>query len=215
MRIYAVADIHAKPGRLDIVRAGVAGHAPDVLVVAGDVSNYVNPHAVFRRLNDLGLPVMVVRGNTDLAWHERCCRRYARITCLHMRKVKIKGFPFVGISGTLPVPFGTRFRLFEKRLLERASRLVCPETILVVHPPPHGTLDRVLGRLNAGSRGLSGMISRCMPRVVLCGHIHEDPGIEKTGPTLVINCSIGAAGKGIIVDFDDDHPEIAPAARMA
>ena len=201
MRVYAVADIHAKPELIGRVRRAVADHFPDVVVVAGDINNYANPHAAFGPLDNLGIPVLAVRGNTDLSWHDRCFSRYANITSLHLHRIQIQGISFAGISGTVPVPFRSRIRLFEKALLRAAAKKICPQTVLVVHPPPYGTLDRVLGRLSAGSRGVAAVVSACNPKVVLCGHIHEDAGARRLGDTLVVNCSIGSSGSGAVLDF--------------
>lgn len=201
MRVYAVADIHAKPGLIGKVRSAVADYSPDVVVIAGDINNYANPHTAFGPLDNLGVPVLAVRGNTDLSWQERCFDRYANITHLHLHRMRIRGIPFSGISGTVPVPFRSRVRFFEKALLRAAANQICTQTVLVVHPPPYGTLDRVLGRLSAGSRGVAALISACSPKVVLCGHIHENAGALRLGDTLVVNCSIGSAGSGAVLDF--------------
>lgn len=214
MRIYAVADIHAKPSRIERVRAGVKEHAPNVLVVAGDICSYVRPRYVYSHLNDMGIPVLTVRGNSDRLWHERCLHRYENVTSLHMREVIIRGFAFSGISGSVPVPFRTRIAFREKALLEKAASSISAETILVVHPPPYGTLDRVLGRISAGSKGVAGLVAACMPRLVLCGHIHEDTGIENIGGTLVVNCSMSESVNGAVIDFDRAGGENRPVAKM-
>jgi len=112
------------------------------------------------------------------------------------------------------LPFRSRLRLFEKKMVERMRRLVCAETILVVHPPPLGTCDRVLGRLSAGSRAVAQIIAACTPRIVFCGHIHEDRGMAMVGRTLVINCSMGASGSGVVVDLDPLDPNSAPVVVM-
>lgn len=65
--------------------------------------------------------------------------------------------------------------------------------VIVSHCPPYGVLDSagyVLGRGEAhvGSRELLGLIDRQQPRLVICGHVHEQGGKEmQFGPTLVVN----------------------------
>jgi uncharacterized protein len=204
VRIYAAADLHAKTSRIDRVCSSVVSHDPDVIVIAGDISNYLNPGGVLTRLSELRLPVLVVRGNSDLTWHEKCFQRYPRIFSLHMKKKNIGDVPFAGISGTIPVPFRSRIAFFENHLLVKAAHFISRETILVVHPPPFGTLDRVLGKSSAGSKAVSKLISLCKPRVVICGHIHEDTGIETVDHTLVVNCSIAHGGNGAIIDLHHD-----------
>ena len=214
MRLYAVADIHARPARIARVRAGVEKFEPDILVVAGDIGSYINPNGVYSHLNDLGIPVLTVRGNSDRRWHDQCLYRYENITSLHIRPLRIQGISFVGISGAVPVPFRTRVAFREKRLFEAAASVISDETILVVHPPPFGTLDRVLGRLSAGSKGVARLVAARRPRMVLCGHIHEHTGVEKTGDTLVVNCSIAHGSNGAVIDFDGPAASTVPAVTM-
>jgi hypothetical protein len=66
-----------------------------------------------------------------------------------------------------------------------------PCDVLVVHEPPEGTLDQVRTGKHIGSRAVLDLITRLHPRVVTCGHVHESPGIEHVGDTLVINCTMG------------------------
>ncbi|MCJ8501065.1 metallophosphoesterase family protein [Desulfatitalea alkaliphila] len=201
MRLLAVADLHAKPERLIRLAEAVARHRPDLLVVAGDICNFLRPRPVYARLDALGLPVLTVRGNTDRAWHDRILKDYHRIQSLHKRTVTFQGCPFVGISGTLPLPFRTRLGLFEDKWITSVAPLITPHTILVTHPPPFGTHDRVLGRHSAGSRGVARLIRQTRPRLLLCGHIHEDPGTTRIGSTLVVNCNV-AGGTGAVIDMD-------------
>ncbi len=35
------------------------------------------------------------------------------------------------------------------------------------------------------------MMVRLRPRVLLCGHVHESPGVERVGAPAVINCTMG------------------------
>ncbi|MFZ5564961.1 MAG: phosphoesterase, partial [Thermodesulfobacteriota bacterium] len=68
------------------------------------------------------------------------------------------------------------------------------------HPPPRGALDRVFSRFHAGSDGLRRIVTRHRIPILLCGHIHEQPGVERMEETLVINCSIGRKGAGALID---------------
>ena len=42
MRIYAVADVHGKSTRIEGIRKTISEFKPDVLVVAGDITNIRN-----------------------------------------------------------------------------------------------------------------------------------------------------------------------------
>lgn len=202
MRIFAAADLHARPGRIDNVCHCVASHFPDVLVIAGDISNYRNPHSVLGRLNDLGIPVLLIRGNSDLMWHEKCYKRYSNIYSPHMETLQLGGVSFAGISGAIPVPFRSRIKFFEKEIIHKGAAFISGDTILVVHPPPFGTLDHVMGRWCAGSKTVAKLVTLYRPRVVICGHIHEDTGVGYIGKTVVVNCSIAHGGCGAIIDIE-------------
>ena len=209
MRIYAVADIHSRPGRMAVIRDMVVRSKPDLLVVAGDLTRYVNPLPVVTGLGDMPAPVLAVRGNSDLPRLDRLLDLQPNITVLDLNEVKVNGVSFVGVSGAVPVPFSTRLRWREGRLRKRVEALVTRESVLVAHPPPYGTLDDVFpkfGRLHAGCRSLRAMVLKRRPRLLICGHIHERPGAAYLGRTLVVNCAMGRTGAGAIIEYENGRP---------
>jgi Icc-related predicted phosphoesterase len=201
MRIYAVADIHGKDSRFAKIEVQLARHQPDILVVAGDLVNYRHPGPVLTRLNALPLPVLVIRGNTDLKRVENLFRFYPNLRPLHLSPVMIQGVPLVGLSGTVPVPFRSRIRFRERDLFKRAATLVTSQTVLVAHPPPYGFLDEVAGRFHAGSRRLFDLVTANQPAFLLCGHIHERPGIIRMGRSIVVNCNVARDRAGALIDI--------------
>ena len=206
MRIYAVADIHGKPDRIALVQEKTAGLKPDALVVAGDITNYVNSADVVEQLNQLPVPVLAIRGNTDLAKVDRLLDDHPNTSSLHLKMHDVSGVRLVGVSGTLPVPFNSRIQWREKGIFDTLERLIDQDSVLVVHTPPRGVLDAVLGRFHAGCRRLHQLILTHQPRLVLCGHIHECPGVASIGQTTVVNCCLSRTGRGARVDFDLDGP---------
>jgi hypothetical protein len=137
---------------------------------------------------------------------------------LHLRAVEVAGVRVVGVSGTIPVPFATRLGLGEAAVLRRLEPLVDRDTVLVAHPPPRGTLDEAFGRFHAGSAALRDLVLAREPAVLLCGHIHERRGIARLGRTLVVNCSVGRGGDGVLVTIDAGAPpqaELLEPARWA
>jgi Icc-related predicted phosphoesterase len=206
MRIYAVSDIHGRGERISKIQANVKEYAPDALVVAGDIAGYRRPRFVLSRLNALGLPVLAVRGNADWPSVDRQLEALPRTQSLHLKETILNGVAFTGVSGTIPVPFRSRLTWVEKPLLDRMASLVTESCVLVTHPPPWGTLDEVLGRFHAGCKGLRGIVVKQQPRMLICGHIHERPGTARLGKTLVVNCNMGGARGGAMIDLgaDDD-----------
>ena len=110
----------------------------------------------------------------------------------------------MGVSGTIPVPFGSRIRLREKGIFDILTALINKDSVLVVHSPPRGVLDMVFGRFHAGCRRLHHLVLNRQPRLVLCGHIHECPGVASIGQTTVVNCCVSRTARGAMVDFDSD-----------
>ena len=204
MRIYAVADIHGKPDKIAWVREKTEDLKPDVLVVAGDITNYFNSAEVIEQFNHMPVPVLAIRGNTDLKKVDRLLDDYPNTTSLHLREHKIKGVGFVGVSGAIPVPFSSRIGCHEKRTITALAALVDDSSVLVVHSPPRGVLDDAFGKFHAGCRRLYHLVVQRQPRLVLCGHIHECPGIASIGQTTVVNCCVSRTGRGAMVDFDPD-----------
>ena len=204
MRVYAVADIHGKPARMAKIHGIMSELQPNALVVAGDITGYFNPEAVINCLNQLPAPVMAVRGNSDMKKVDHLLDFYPNTSSLHLSVQQTNGIDFIGVSGTIPVPFSTRISWQEKKILTALAALVTDDSVLVVHPPPRGLLDMAFGKFHAGCRGLHQLVERRRPRLVLCGHIHECPGVVSNGQTTVVNCSIARNGRGAVVIFDTE-----------
>jgi hypothetical protein len=209
--VYATADLHGDYDRLDVIAANVTAMKPDVLVIAGDITGFRESAAYLRRLNDLPVPVLTVRGNMDAQGIETLIDSFPNMTSLHQREVTIDGIRFVGMGGTLPVPFRSRICLREQRMIEATDSLISTDSVLVAHPPPYGTLDEGIGNLHAGSKGLRRLILEKQPKMFICGHIHERPGWAFIGKTLVVNASMGRSGAGALLTLGRDA---APKVQM-
>ncbi|MBA4396960.1 MAG: hypothetical protein C0394_06210 [Syntrophus sp. (in: bacteria)] len=209
--IYATADLHGYSNRLDVIADNMAVLKPDVLVIAGDITGFRDSAAYIRRLNDLPAPVLTVRGNMDAQEIERIIESCPNVISLHKRDMTINGVRFVGMGGTVPVPFSSRICLREKQMIASMECLINKDAVLVAHPPPYGTLDEGLGNLHAGSKGLRRLVLEKQPKVLICGHIHEKPGWAFIAKSLVVNCSMGRSGAGALIALSGDA---APTVRM-
>ncbi len=203
MMLYAVADIHGKKENLLKIRKNIEQYKPDVLIIAGDITNYFFPKDTIDLLSGLSIPVLTVRGNSDFPIVDRLISKTETVYSIHREAYFEDGFHFIGLGGALLLPFKTKVCLWEaSRFLEIESSLT-DKSILVMHPPPFGVLDRVLGRVHSGSREICNMIARKQPLLFLCGHIHEDAGQSTIGKTIVVNCSIGKSGGGAIIQLEE------------
>ena len=208
MRIYAVADIHAREKRLRHIRDTVAGMAPDILVIAGDLCQFRKPEALLDQFEELPVPILAVRGNTDPRRIEELFDIYPNITPLHLRRVEVGGVPFVGASGTVLLPLSSRIAWNDRAVARRLCELITPRTVLVAHPPPRGILDGVLGRFHAGCRALRRVVDTAAPQLVLCGHIHEQPGVVHLEKTVVVNCTLGRGGGALVELSAEERPRV-------
>jgi len=204
MRIYAVADIHGKQARIERIRKVLLDLKPDVLVIAGDITNYRQAQHIIEQLNQMPVPVLAIRGNSDLPRVDRLLDEHPNTSSLDLREQIINGVKFAGASGTIPVPFSSRISLREQKALTALTTLVKEDSVLVVHSPPRGILDEAFGRFHAGSQRLHQLILQRRPRLVICGHIHERPGVAFVGRTTVVNCGVARRGNGATVDFDPE-----------
>jgi Icc-related predicted phosphoesterase len=202
MLLYAVADIHGKLGKLSLIKKNVREHKPDMLIVAGDITNYFHPARTIEFIQGMPIPVLAVRGNSDFPIVETLISESSNISSLHLQKVFLEGIAFTGLGGTIPLPFRSKVSFREKRIFGRMVSKLEQQCVIVVHPPPFGVLDRVFGRFHAGSRILYAMITQHQPALCICGHIHEDVGSSFIGETLIVNCSMGRNGAGALIRFN-------------
>jgi len=170
MRILACADQHGHADRIARVRALVSEHAPDVLLLPGDLTHVGRGEEALDLLRTLPVPVLAVPGNMDGP------RALAEI---HSRGA-LSGDQPVVIEG---VSFG-------------GPHAGAPCDVLVTHEPPYGTLDVVSTGQHIGSRSVQEQITRLRPRLLTCGHVHESPGVERAGDTVVVNCTMGDGKTG-------------------
>ncbi|MEE4113038.1 MAG: metallophosphoesterase [Desulfobacteraceae bacterium] len=211
MLIYAAADIHGHPRRIRRLTRQIADHRPDMLLLAGDISRRGHPEVMLHALNRLGLPVLLIRGNSDHRHLVRLLPPFPRLRSIHLSAARFGDVEIIGIGGTLPLPFRSRLGFKETDTVDRVTGMLNARSVLVVHPPPYGVRDRVLGRFHAGSRAVRRLVDSCSPALVICGHIHEQTGAAAIGDTIVVNCAMGRASDGALIRYDGRS---SPVCRM-
>ena len=82
MRIYAVAGIHGKSEHMETIYRVLDQYQPELMVVPGDMTHFFNWSTVLSQFDSLPVPVLVVRGNTDLKRIEPRIKKAANITLL-------------------------------------------------------------------------------------------------------------------------------------
>ena len=193
MKILAVADIHGAQYRLNLVLKNIERYSPDLVVICGDITQYGPAELAKNLLNQIPVDTLAITGNIDTLDVGRGIDE-SNATKIEMKRIVKKGISFVGINGIDENQFTI---IKEKKLLDESS-------VMVSHVPPYGTNDKVFLGMHGGSKELRELVDKYKPRLVLCGHIHEDPGFTKIGKTTVVNCSMGKRGEGSLIELNND-----------
>jgi Icc-related predicted phosphoesterase len=57
-------------------------------------------------------------------------------------------------------------------------------------------------------------VLRVQPRVLVCGHVHECPGIKPLAATIVVNCTVGDDRTlGALITWQDPEPNVELLSR--
>lgn len=183
VRLLAVADIHSRRAAIQTICTEVDRHTPDAIIVAGDLTNYGDAAEVQRVLDSLPGRVLAIPGNLDVLRAFEAGITQSRAESVIGQRIEIHGVGIVGLAG---------------RAVTRAT----PCDVLVMHEPPWGLLDDVGGGRHIGFREHLEALRRFRPKVLLCGHCHESPGVLTRDGTIVVNCTLGGGGRGALVEFD-------------
>jgi Icc-related predicted phosphoesterase len=200
MRIAATADLHFSPQSYDKIREAMSrvGEEADVLVLAGDLTNYGRPPEMESLLNALvrlRIPTVAVLGNHDYeSGQEGELIRLMSdegIKVLDGTAYERDGVGFAGTKGFLGgfgrgllTSFGepevkafVQAAVNETMKLERAlSLLRAPKTVVVLHYAPvadtvHGEPMEIYPYL--GSSRMAEVVDRHGADLVLHGHAHH------------------------------------------
>lgn len=193
MKIYSIADLHGSQYRLNIIIKNIEKISPELVVVCGDITQFGPADVAKNFLDQINVETLVVTGNTDPPNVEKSIGN-SKATLIELKKVVKKGIPIVGLSGINP----NDFKIIEEK------KMIDKETILVTHVPPFNTLDKIFIGIHGGSKELRELIDKFKPRLVLSGHIHENPGYKKINNTIFINCSIGKYGEGALITINKE-----------
>lgn len=189
MKVLAIADLHGSQYRLNILLKNIEKYTPDLVVICGDITQFGPGDLAKNFLDQIPLTTFAILGNIDTMDVNEGIENSKAIN-LAMKRIEKNGIPFVGISDGIP-----DISLIDEKLVDK-------QCVLVSHEPPYGFQDKVFLGMHAGSKELRVIIDKYKPRLVLCGHIHEDPGFTKTNGTTVVNCSMGKRGEGALIDIN-------------
>lgn len=201
MKILAVADIHGSQYRLNLVLKNVTTYTPDLVVLCGDITQFGPGDLATNFLNQIPVETLAVPGNIDTFDVDQGINA-SNATNLHMKRIVIQGIVFVGIGREIPSSLAD-LAIDNGTVKTSLKKILDTTSVLVTHVPPFKLQDKMFIGSHGGSKQLRHLIDTYKPRLVLCGHIHEDPGVSKSGDTTVVNCSMGKRTEGALIEITD------------
>ena len=200
MKILSLADIHGLQYRLNIVLKNIEKYTPDLIVICGDITQFGPADVAINILNQIKVKTLAIHGNIDSNEILKAID-YSKAINIHLKKEIVDNIPFIGIGGEIDVKFDLQIKV--NASFKPIGEILDKSTVLVTHIPPYGLQDKIFLGLHSGSKDLKKIINKYNPRLVLCGHIHENPGFIKFKNTIIINCSIGKTGGGALIELNN------------
>ncbi|MFA5314102.1 MAG: metallophosphoesterase [Methanomassiliicoccales archaeon] len=193
MKFVAFSDLHGQYSNK--LTKWFMKHPADVLLFAGDLqlNNFDDGTQFLEWLNTLPYKHKVCifgnhDGNYDYTLQQ--LSKYDNITFLNNESITIEGIKIWGS------PYSVQFLDWwfmkpDNELWEIYNNIPLDVDILMTHTPPFGILDKTIDGYNAGSLQLRNRIPNLHGlKYNICGHIHENFGIESTDGVTFINASI-------------------------
>jgi Icc-related predicted phosphoesterase len=208
--VLFVTDIHGAVKQLDALPSA------DLLLLGGDLTHFgsvAQAEGVLRQFQDRFANVFAVSGNCDAAGTDEMM---ATLDCdLHLRVRTALGLRLCGLGGCNKTPFSTPNEWIEEEMADRLAPLAEQLTaagepiVLVSHAPPLGSgAGRLPNGVDVGSQAVADFVRATRPALVLCGHIHEAPGLFSLGDVPVVNPGPFSAGRFARFDTTDLAPAI-------
>jgi len=199
MRIFAAADLHGTQYRLNLILQHIEQYSPDVVVICGDITEFGPAEVATNFLDQIPVETFAVRGNCDPLEVNNGIEKSNAIN-LRMKiekryEQKFIGLEFIGAVHSPEIENETKVFLTEN---------VDKTSVLVSHVPPHSILDSNHVGKHLGNKFIYELVNQKKPRLVICGHVHENPGFKQFESTMVVNCSIGKKTEGAVIDLDDE-----------
>lgn len=193
MKITTLSDTHGLHRRIKNIPDA------DVIIHAGDVSNYGEEHQVedfLKWFSALPHPYKIfIAGNHDF-FFERETSSYIQkiipdnIIYLNDSGCVIDGIHFWG-SPITPEFYNWAFNRQRGKDIAKHWKLVPQNTdVLITHGPPFGKLDTTTNNYRTGCEDLLKTVQKIKPKYHIFGHIHEAYGMIYDENTTFVNACI-------------------------
>jgi len=197
MIVLQIGDIHCDKKNLKRLTSLKERLRHDLLAVHGDVECGED---LLNLVEEIGGEILFVPGNMD---DEYVARLYSEKGYNIDGEIReIKDYIFIGLGG-LDLDLSLR------KINEKILRIDFSKTIVLSHYPPYNTkTDVAWNRRHIGSQRLRDFVERFQPKIFLHGHVHESPGIDFLGRTLVVNPGPLKNGRLAIIYPDENKAEL-------
>ena len=197
MRILALADIHGYEYTPYFVEEIESLYDFDVIMIAGDITNFGPAEFAKELLDSLPKKVIAVPGNCDPVGTVKAIEKSKGINA-HKKRIRLENYTVIGLGGT----DGKGFSMGITFTAEDVNNLLkeCNGCIFLTHQPPFGILDEV-GHRHVGSKILRTALDKITPSLVISGHIHEARGYEIRNNTIFVNPGPTRMGYAAIIDM--------------
>ena len=182
----------------------------ELIAVCGDITNFGHvkqARSLLTPLTNLNLPILYVPGNCDLSSFFE--EKIDKTKNLHAQCVTIKNYTFIGVGGAPKSPLNTPLEFPEKWIKNSLNKgykmCTSPKKLIIIsHTPPKNTkIDLAQMNKHIGSQSVRLFVEEKKPLAVFCGHVHEAPGIDWIGETLVTNPGPAKKGNYAIAEIND------------
>jgi Icc-related predicted phosphoesterase len=201
LKILSVADIHGSQYRLNIILKNIEKYSPDLIVICGDITQFGPADVALNLLNQIKKKTLAIQGNIDTSEVLKAIDESNAIN-IHMKSEIINRIQFVGLGGNINYQDLSKIKIKVENTQKKLNEIINNSTIVITHIPPYGLQDKTFLGFHSGSNLIKKIIEKYNPRLLLCGHIHENPGYIKYKNTIVINCSIGKTGRGALIELN-------------
>jgi len=200
MKILAAADIHGAQYRLNIILDNIEKYSPDLVVICGDITQFGPGEIATNFLNQIPVETLAVPGNIDTPDVGKAIDE-SKAENIDLKRIVKDKISFVGMGGeTISLTNLISVNKDKKSINE----IIDEKTVLVTHVPPYKLQDKVYVGHHIGSKELKNLVEKYHPRLVLCGHVHEDPGFTRFQNSLIVNCSMGKRTEGMLIEINKE-----------
>lgn len=189
MKFLAFVDLHEDKKFLKNLVKRAESKDVDFLICAGDLTTWGRSlRFVLKQLNSIGKMVYLIPGNHETSEiMERVIPDYPHCRLFDRKSLEIGGYIFLGYGGG---GFMAEDPNFRKVAREWYGSHQGKKIVFVTHGPPYGTKADLAENRYVGNRDFRAFIERIKPKLVVCGHIHENAGtVDEVGEfkTKVVN----------------------------